>query len=176
MESNMGRPSSEEYAPFYSGYIARVNEENVLGLLQEQISILEKLAAKLNEEQALFRYQADKWSIKELFSHLTDAERVFGYRAFCISRADKSALPAFDENNYVANSGADKVALADLAREFALVRKGNLEFLKRLAQPAWNEIGTANGAPTSVRALTYIMAGHVEHHLEILRTRYGVQV
>jgi hypothetical protein len=33
-------------------------------------------------------------------------------------------------------------------------------------------MGTASGFPVSVRALLYIMAGHVEHHLESLRTDY----
>lgn len=176
MHCNIGLPSSEEYAPFYSGYVSQINEADVLSILEQQIPLIDKLANAISKERALFRYQAGKWSIKEVLSHMTDAERVFGYRAFCVSRADKSALPAFDENHYVANSGADKVALCDLAREFSLVRKGNLEFLKRLAHPAWKEIGTANGMPISVRALAYIMAGHVRHHLEILRTRYDVQV
>jgi hypothetical protein len=34
--------------------------------------------------------------------------------------------------------------------------------------------GTASGAPITVRALAYIIAGHVAHHLDILRTRYSL--
>jgi hypothetical protein len=33
-------------------------------------------------------------------------------------------------------------------------------------------IGTANANQVSVRALAFIMAGHVRHHMEILRERY----
>jgi hypothetical protein len=35
-------------------------------------------------------------------------------------------------------------------------------------------MGVANNDPVSVRALAYIMAGHVTHHLRIFRERYGV--
>jgi len=41
-------------------------------------------------------------------------------------------------------------------------------------QAAWMRIGTANETPVSVRALADIMAGHLRHHLGILRERYGV--
>lgn len=34
--------------------------------------------------------------------------------------------------------------------------------------------GTANNSPISVRALAYIMAGHVRQHLKGLRENYGV--
>jgi hypothetical protein len=30
-----------------------------------------------------------------------------------------------------------------------------------------------DGSAVSVRALAFIMAGHVRHHLQILRTRYA---
>ena len=33
-------------------------------------------------------------------------------------------------------------------------------------------MGTASGKPISVRALTYIAAGHVQHHFNILNERY----
>jgi hypothetical protein len=36
-------------------------------------------------------------------------------------------------------------------------------------------IGTANGSPTSVRAIAYIMVGHVRHHLGVLASKYGVE-
>jgi hypothetical protein len=34
--------------------------------------------------------------------------------------------------------------------------------------------GTASNAPFSVRALAWVMAGHVVHHLDVLRERYGL--
>jgi hypothetical protein len=49
-------------------------------------------------------------------------------------------------------------------------------FFKNLDDAAWSRIGTANNVKISVRALVYVMAGHIEHHLAILRDRYLVGV
>jgi hypothetical protein len=36
----------------------------------------------------------------------------------------------------------------------------------------WDRRGTASDNPFSVRALAYIIAGHVEHHIALLKERY----
>lgn len=43
---------------------------------------------------------------------------------------------------------------------------------KNLSDEAWLRSGTASDNPVSVRALAFIMAGHVRHHLNILNERY----
>ncbi|MBI2222544.1 MAG: DinB family protein [Acidobacteria bacterium] len=109
-----------------------------------------------------------------MLGHIIDAERVFGYRAFRIGRGDETPLAGFDENTYVARSAYDGIPLKELAEEFALVRGGNLATLRRLDGRHAALTGTANGAKVSVRALAYIMAGHVRHHVKGLRENYGV--
>jgi hypothetical protein len=42
----------------------------------------------------------------------------------------------------------------------------------RMPDEAWMRTGTASNNAISVRALVYIMIGHVAHHFEILRERY----
>ena len=73
-----------------------------------------------------------------------------------------------------AASGYDAVDLSSLVREWVLVREANLEFLRRLPEESWSRTGTASNWPISVRALVYALAGHVRHHREVLRERYGV--
>jgi len=43
---------------------------------------------------------------------------------------------------------------------------------RTLDEAAWTRMGTANGNPISVRALAYIMVGHLRHHMGVLRERY----
>jgi hypothetical protein len=45
-------------------------------------------------------------------------------------------------------------------------------FFQDLPADAWSRRGIASGNPFTVRALAYISAGHVAHHLKILRERY----
>jgi len=168
-----GRPAATEYAPFYAGYVARVSEDDILGVLERQKAELSAVAASARAK-ADFRYAPGKWSVRELLSHVADGERVFGYRAFCISRGEQAALPGFDEKDYVRAAPLAEVTLDALAAEFAAVRDANLACLRRLGGDAWLRMGTASGTPVSVRALAFIMAGHPRHHLAVLRERYGL--
>ncbi len=163
-----------EYAPFYAGYVALVPEEDILAALEAQARDLRDLAARITPDRELFRYAPGKWSLRQVMGHLGDGERVFGYRAMCISRGEQAPLPSFDENLYVDAGRFEADTLAALTDEFLHLRAANLVLLRRLDETAWARVGTASGTPISVRALAYIMAGHVRHHLGILRERYGV--
>jgi hypothetical protein len=169
------RPTKAEYAPFFAGYVSLVTEGDVLSVLEAQAGELRQLAAAVPEERETYRYAPGKWSLREVVGHVTDAERVFGYRAFCISRGEQASLPGFDENDYVARSSYDRQRLADLVSEFAAVRDANLRFLRGLDAQGWGRLGVANRNPVSVRALAFIMAGHVRHHVGVVRSRYGIQ-
>jgi DinB family protein len=167
------RPSEVEFAPFYAGYVSLVTEADIMQVLEGQAADVRQRTRAFIPAREQFRYAEGKWSVREVLGHMTDAERVFGFRAFCFSRGDENALPSFDQNDYVARSGADRCSLADLVQEFGQSREANLTFLRRLDDDAWKRIGTASSKPVSVRALAYIMAGHVRHHLHILSTRYA---
>jgi hypothetical protein len=171
-ETGMRRPRDDEYGEFYRGYVGLVSEEDVLTVLAGQTQELRDLAAHVPADRETFRYGADKWSIREVMGHVADAERVFGYRAFCISRGEQASLPAFDENTYVEESGYDRRPLRDLVELFASLRAANLAELRAIGPAVWGRVGTANHAQVSVRALAFILAGHVRHHCAILSNRY----
>ena len=171
----MERPTETEYATFYRGYVALVPETDIVGVLEQQVEEIRRLAASVSTERESYRYAEGKWSIRQVLGHLVDGERIFGYRAFCISRGDQAALPSFDENEYVAGARSDATPLVELVDELALVRRSNLVVLRRLDAREWARVGTASGKPVSVRALAWVMAGHPRHHLEVLRERYGLR-
>lgn len=170
----MIRPPSTEYAEFYQRYVARVSETDILGALESQIAELTRVLAGVTPEKEHFRYAEGKWSVREVLGHLIDAERVFGFRAFSFSRGEAAPLPSFDENDYVARSRYAERTLADLLDEFVMLRKAILSCLRPLRDAEWSRIGNASGKPVSVRALAYIMVGHVRHHLNVLTERYGI--
>ena len=170
------RPAEGEFGEFYRGYIESVPGEDVIAVLEGQIQELERLPSLVGESREQYRYAPDKWSIRELVGHLIDAERVFGYRAYCISRGDRVALPGFDEGEYVTHGEADERPLASLVEELTTARRSNLHVFRNLPTGSAANIGNANGAPVSVRALAYMTAGHMRHHLGVLGERYGVQM
>jgi hypothetical protein len=170
-----GRPSDGEFAPFYAGYVSLVPEDDVMGVLERQVSDIRIQLQACPPEREIFRYAPGKWSVREVVGHMSDAEKIFGYRALCISRGEQAALPGFDENHYVALSTFAQCRLAELVDELVLIREANLVTLRRLDAAAWQRWGNASGKPVSLRALAFVMAGHVRHHLSVLGARYSIR-
>lgn len=168
----MNRPEKTEYAEYYERYVSLVEETDIVSALETQGGELRSALADVSEEKSDYRYAAGKWSIKELVGHMLDSERVFAYRALRFSRNDKTPLASFDENFYIENSNFGNRKLTDLIEEFAHLRKADFIFFKNLNDETWLRRGTASGAEVSVRALAYIMVGHVRHHANILQERY----
>ncbi|MDD5563740.1 MAG: DinB family protein [Thermoanaerobaculaceae bacterium] len=170
----VGRPEAGEYAPYFERYVALVPGEDPVAALEEQATTAGRMLRGLSEAGAGFRYAAGKWSVREVVGHCADAERVFGYRALSFARGEKAALPPFDENEFARLAGHDGVALAELLDEFAAVRAATLHLLRHLPAAAWQRRGVASGKEISVRAIAFVMAGHVAHHVAILSEKYGV--
>jgi len=169
----MTRPAASEHHEYFSRYIDLVPESDILPLLEKQIAEVRGLVARARGKEQ-FAYAAGKWTVREVMGHVTDTERVFGYRALVFGRHDATELPGFDENAYAANSRAGDIPLADLVEEFALVRGGNVRLLGALPPDTWSSTGVANHRTISIRALSYLMAGHVRHHLNGLSRDYVI--
>src|SRR5438552_7620263 len=170
----MNRPETSEYDPYYERYISLVADSDIIGVLGAQPTRLQDIFTAMPEDKGGFRYADGKWSIKELLGHVIDGERMFAYRTFRISRGDETPIEGFEQDGYIENAHSNDRSFADLLDEFSLLRRANMIFFKNLADDAWLRVGTANNVKVSVRALVYIMAGHIEHHLEILKDRYIV--
>ena len=165
-------PTSVEFAPYYAGYIARVPAGDIVETLKRQHPQMVALISSLSAEQAAFRYAPGKWSAREVVGHVIDAERIFAYRALRVGRNDKTPLPGYEENDYVANGNFEERAVADLAADFDHLRTTTIDLFRQFTQDAWLYTGIANAFDISVRSIAWIIAGHELHHREILTTRY----
>lgn len=166
------RPGPGEYAPSHATYVAAVPDGDVLALLQKQLSETTRLLSRLGEKRSRHRYAPGKWSIREVLGHLIDAERVFTYRALTFARADRTALPGFDENMWASASNADSRTLKSLLEELKAIRSATLALFRGFTEEQLARTGIASGQQVSVRGLLYVTTGHERHHLRILRERY----
>jgi hypothetical protein len=169
-----GRPETSEYAEYYGKYTGRIPGTNVLPVLEQQLESTLALFRKIDERKAEFQYAPGKWSIKQLVGHIIDTERVFAYRALVFSRNDTTALPGFDQDKWAEQSNFSGLTMAEITAEFEAVRRATIALFRNVEPAAWNRKGTANGKEVTVRALAFITAGHLDHHLEILKSRYLV--
>jgi hypothetical protein len=167
----MNRPQADEYPVFYKGYIDTVNDD-VLAELKNQIVSFPELLKQIPEERADFAYAEGKWTIIELLGHILDTERIMAYRALRIARNDSTPLAGFDENDYVANAHFADRTLGSMAEEFEYLRKANLFLIESLNETELSRVGISNEKPISVKALVFIIAGHLNHHVRILKERY----
>jgi hypothetical protein len=168
----MNRPTETEYASYYQDYVNQVNETDIMAVLRSEIDDLDVLLNRLPAEKETYAYAEGKWTIREIIGHLIDGERVFGYRALCIARGEKQNLPGFEQDDYLRTSPYNRVELEELLSELRLVRLSNIAMFRTLDEEAWNRVGLANNNEVTVRALAFIMAGHLRHHMKVLRERY----
>src|SRR5687768_9616489 len=122
------RPGDGEFNPYYSLYIDRVPEGDVVETLARQIAGTTEFLRGLPADRHDHRYAAGKWSIKEVIGHICDGERVFSYRALRFARGDETPLPGFDENMYAANANSAARTLEDLTSVLEQLRLSTVRF------------------------------------------------
>jgi DinB superfamily len=167
----MQLPTAAEYAPYYAKYMVLVPDGDIVGAMDAQLREVVDYFRAVTDAQASVLHAPYTWTIKEVVGHLTDCERVFGYRGLRFARGDRTPLPGFDENAYAPEGQFKRLALADLISEFEGLRRSHVQMFRNLPQAAWTRTGEANGNPVSVRAIAYILVGHVRHHMAIVRKR-----
>jgi uncharacterized damage-inducible protein DinB len=168
----MGPPERNEAAPYYFTYINRVESGDIVGQLHTQLEESLAFLRAISEEKSLYRYAPGKWSIRQVLNHINDSERTFLFRAFWFARSFESALPSFDQDVCAGAARADEFPWTRHVEEFREVRVATVAFFRNLPAEAWMRTGVASGNPFTVRALAYILAGHVAHHRAILEERY----
>jgi len=168
----LGRPEPNEAAPYYKGYIDRVTSDDVVSFLENQLEDIVGFLGGISEAQSLLRYEPGKWSMRQLLNHVNDGERIFLFRALWFARGFPDPLPGYEQDIGVAGAGADDVSWSVQVEEFRSIRLATLAFFRNLPAEAWMRSGIANESSATVRAIAYIIAGHVAHHAEILKQRY----
>jgi DinB superfamily len=167
-----GMPARNETAPYYYTYIDRIREENVLPILEKQLNDFPALLHSISEQKSLHRYAPGKWSIRQVLNHINDCERMFLFRAMWFARGFPAPLPSFDQDIAVQGAEADRFSWASHVAEFCAIREATLPFFRNLPEEAWMRTGIASGNPFTVRSLAFIIAGHADHHLALVRERY----
>jgi len=170
----MKRFAQNEFKPYFGVYIEPAIARNldIIPLLELNTKETLDFFKKIPAGKELYAYEENKWTIREILLHLIDTERIFSYRALRIARNDKTNLPGFDENNFAKNSKANIRTLKALLEEFKAVRSATLALFKSFQDDDWTKTGMASNNEISVRAIGYILAGHVIHHTRVIKERY----
>lgn len=168
----IARPVPGDYPAYHGAYLLAAKGNDLAEALRHASEEEARTCKLIPDDRWEHRYAPGKWTIKEVFQHIIDTERVFSYRALCIARGEQANLPAMDEDAYQAMARTSNRRVEDLVRELAAVRLSTMELFDSFDAQALACSGTANGKHVTVPALGFIIAGHSEHHLRIIRERY----
>jgi hypothetical protein len=168
------RPQASEFNEYYGRYIGKVPAAGPVTLLRDQIADFERLRG-LSEQDAAYRYAEGKWSVTEVIGHISDTERMFSYRLLHIVRGDTTPLPGMDEKVWSAAAPHAARRMIDVADEMIAVRRATLALVESIDTDAVVRTGVASTFPISARALCWILPGHAQHHLDVLRERYNLK-
>ncbi len=166
------RPARGEAAEYYFKYIDLVPDGDICDTLEAQLSDTVGTLQRVPADRVDYRYAPDKWTIREVVSHVNDTERLFAFRAFRFARGFDSPLPSFEQEIAMRHARAGARPWPTLVDEFQSLRASTLLLFRHLPPDAWLRRGIASDNPFTVRALAYIGAGHIIHHMAILRDRY----
>jgi hypothetical protein len=168
----IARPHESEAAHYYFTYINQIAGDDVLAAIGSQLDETMDLCSTISEEKSLHRYAAGKWSIRQALNHVTDTERAFAFRALWFARGFGAALPSYDQEIAASGAQADRLSWAENVQEFRYVRLSTISLFQNMPPEAWMRGGVASDTFVTVRAQAWIIAGHLAHHLALLRERY----
>ncbi len=164
--------TKNEYHSYYEPYIKILNDEGLVKMMLKTGADFEQFIETIPDEKLHYAYADEKWTVAEVILHIIDAERVFQYRSLRFARNDKTDLLGFEQNDYVPFSEANTRSKGSLLAEFTALRKSTVELFKNLTPKMLLREGKANGNAISVRAIGFIVSGHVKHHQKVLMERY----
>jgi uncharacterized damage-inducible protein DinB len=169
------KPLEGEYPPYAIMYMRLLPDDGlVLKHLWDNFIAVKEFIYSLPEKTLYHRYAEGKWSIKEVLVHIIDDERIFAYRALRFARGEQQNLIGFDQDAYAALSQADERDLDNIFEEYEAVRRSTIVLFNGLPEDSLTRMGKGTGTfnNATVRALAYHIAGHEQHHINLIKERY----
>ena len=162
----------KDFNPYYANYIATLGDVELMEMLKKQLKNFPSFISSIPKDKFHYSYAEGKWTVAQVLVHILDTERVFQYRALRFARNDKTPLPGFDQDLFVAESKAENWSREEVLENYKIIRKSTIALFEKFSDEDLNKVGIASNSPMSVAALGFICCGHQRHHRNILRERY----
>lgn len=165
------KPTNIDTSLYYFRYLSFCEGEDLLAELKYNTAKTIEEVSQMNLDDLNYAYAEGKWSMGVLLQHICDAERVYAYRALRFLRADATELPGFDEDAFAQNSTSYE-NIDDFINEFSALRASSIQLFSNKNIEHIDFQGKANGLPLTPRVLGFLMIGHCQHHMQVLKERY----
>ena len=166
------KPSPSEFPEYYKRYINHLPESGIIELYETQTIEVLELFNNLSKEKLAYKYASDKWSVIEVLGHLIDSEIIMGFRALTYARQDNTNLQMYDHDKYVETGFFNNIESNLIINHFSAVRQSNLTLFKTFSNDMWQQKGLTGGKEFSTRTIPYIIVGHTDHHINVIKDKY----
>lgn len=165
----MGEHNFSEYFDYY---ISKIGEEPIAEALQKGKQKVQEVVANLGVDQWEYAYAQGKWSIGQLFYHMLDTERIMCYRALSFARGQHAELPGYDHDRFAEGIDIQRSTKDLFIQEYECIRTGTILMFQGFTDQQLERVAHFNGLHIGVGQMARLIAGHEQHHLEILRSSY----
>ncbi len=125
--SGHGRPGVPPVCRCTAEHLCRSGRRRrILHAFEAQLADTLALLHRFERRSRPIHHAPAKWTIKEVLGHVIDTERILAYRALCIARGDTTALPDFEQDDYIEGANFNAMPLEVLLQEFRTVRQATL--------------------------------------------------
>lgn len=166
------KPNKKDYIPYFESYINLVPEDDIIAALKANHQTFLDFIEEIPRQKLNYFYDEGKWTVKQVINHVIDTERIFSYRALRFARGDSQKVLSFDENMYAANANLTNTNTQILADEFDSVRLSNILLFKQLSEKELLLKGQMSSGEVNVLSLGYMLCGHAQHHINVIKERY----
>ena len=166
---------SETPQQYTQRILNNLGDLNPVEVLESTTSRIEALSRSLEKKGLQSKTTPDKWTAAQILSHLAEGEIVFAYRLRRALNASGEAIEAYDQSEWVKNSGylqADPHLALSL---FQALRRVNIARLKSLTPEQWAHFGIhSERGKESITQMARLTAGHDINHLRQMETIAGM--
>jgi len=157
---------------YFDRYISLVDDIELDEAFQNNLDSLATIdLSKLKLLQST-TYAEGKWTIKDIFQHIIDTERVMAYRTLRYARRDGVIPQGYDQDLFASNASAAQRALEDILEELRQLHQATRLMFRSFDQETLLVTGINWNKEMSVLAMGFLIAGHMIHHLNVIREKY----
>ncbi len=155
--------TSQQYTQRILNHLGTLDPLNVL---ESTITRLETLTRTLEKKGLQKESLPAKWTAAQILAHLAEAEIVCAYRYRKVVSTSGESIEAYDQNEWVKNSGSLQSDPYLALSLFQILRKANIAWLKSLTSDQWEHYGIhSQRGKESISQMVRMMAGHDINHL-----------
>lgn len=144
----------------------------LLSFVDEQGLLLSRICRDIYDKKGNYSYEKGKWSLNAVIGHLIDWDRIMLFRIMSIARNLEVPLPSLDPDKVMDTARCNERSLDDLLNDWDCSNSSTIKFLSSLNLQDLSRKGTVATHQISANDLAYVNAGHVAHHIKILKERY----